>query len=77
MRKLLQPLRVFAREALIGLYRARAMNLLTVGIIAASLSVREATIKAHRSEIMHKMQAASLPDLVRMSEKIRVRDPGA
>ena len=39
MKRLLQPLRVFAREALIGLYRARAMNLLTVGIIAASLSV--------------------------------------
>ncbi len=39
MRRMAQSTRVFAREALIGLYRARAMNLLTVGIIAASLSI--------------------------------------
>jgi len=35
----LQTLRYFFREAVIGFYRARAMNLLTVGIIAASLAI--------------------------------------
>lgn len=36
---MLQTLRYFVREAVIGFYRARAMNLVTVSIIAASLSV--------------------------------------
>ncbi len=36
---MLQTLRYFVREAIIGFYRARAMNLVTVSIIAASLSV--------------------------------------
>jgi len=34
-----QTLRCFLREALIGFYRARTMNLVTVGIIAASLAI--------------------------------------
>jgi len=36
---MLQTLRYFVREAVVGFYRARAMNLITVSIIAASLSV--------------------------------------
>ncbi|HEY3174532.1 MAG TPA: permease-like cell division protein FtsX [Candidatus Polarisedimenticolia bacterium] len=36
---MLQTLRYFIREALVGFYRARAMNLITVGIIAASLAI--------------------------------------
>jgi cell division transport system permease protein len=36
---MLQTLRCFVREALKGFWRARAMNVVTVGIIAASLSV--------------------------------------
>lgn len=35
----MQTLRYFVREAVVGFYRARAMNLLTVGIIAASLAI--------------------------------------
>ena len=35
----LQTLRYFVREAVVGFYRARAVNLLTVGIIAASLAI--------------------------------------
>ncbi len=34
--------------------------------IAAQLDLSEATVKVHRSQIMHKMQARSLVDLVRM-----------
>ncbi len=36
---MIQSLRCFIREALIGFYRARAMNVVTVGIIAASLAI--------------------------------------
>jgi len=36
---MIQSLRCFVREALIGFYRARAMNVVTVGIIAASLAI--------------------------------------
>ncbi len=35
--------------------------------IAAHLSLSEATVKVHRSQIMHKMQARSLVDLLRMA----------
>jgi FixJ family two-component response regulator len=38
--------------------------------IAAELGISEIMIKVHRGQIMHKMQAESLADLVRMSEKL-------
>jgi FixJ family two-component response regulator len=40
--------------------------------IAAELGTSERTIKIHRANVMRKMAAESLPDLVRMAEKIRV-----
>jgi FixJ family two-component response regulator len=44
--------------------------------IAAELGTREITVKVHRSRVMHKMQAGSLADLVRMSERLdRSRKP--
>jgi FixJ family two-component response regulator len=39
--------------------------------IAYELGVTELTIKAHRGRVMRKMRAASLADLVRMSEKLK------
>ena len=39
---------------------------------AAQLRVTEVTIKVHRGQVMQKMRAASLADLVRMSEKLGV-----
>jgi FixJ family two-component response regulator len=38
--------------------------------IAAELRTSEATVKAHRAQLMHKMQAESLAHLVRMAERL-------
>src|SRR6266851_4965581 len=51
------------------------MNLVVSGMlnkqIAAELDASEATVKMHRSQVMKKMQAKSLPDLVRMADKLK------
>ncbi|MGA7314783.1 MAG: response regulator transcription factor [Silvibacterium sp.] len=39
--------------------------------IAAKLGASETTVKIHRGHAMHKMQAQSLPELVRMADKLR------
>ncbi|MBO0720460.1 MAG: response regulator transcription factor [Blastocatellia bacterium] len=38
--------------------------------IAGELGICEGTVKIHRGQVMEKMQAQSLPDLVKMSEKL-------
>lgn len=43
--------------------------------IAAELGTSEKTIKIHRSQVMQKMKAESLPDLVRMAEKLGIPSP--
>jgi FixJ family two-component response regulator len=43
--------------------------------IAADLGVAEKTIKAHRGQVMHKMNAESLADLVRIGEKLGITAP--
>src|SRR6266481_8763089 len=40
--------------------------------IAAALGTSELTIKLHRAQVMHKMRAESLADLVRMAEKLGI-----
>jgi FixJ family two-component response regulator len=42
--------------------------------IAARLKVSEITVKVRRGQIMHKMRAASLPELVRMAERLKRSD---
>ena len=39
--------------------------------IAAELGASEATVKMHRSQVMKKMEAKSLPELVRMADKLK------
>jgi FixJ family two-component response regulator len=38
--------------------------------IAIEIGLTEATVKLHRGQVMRKMQAKSLPDLVRMADKL-------
>jgi FixJ family two-component response regulator len=43
--------------------------------IAAELGTTEATVKVHRSQLMHKMCAESLPELVKMAQKLGIQIP--
>jgi len=45
--------------------------------IAAELGTSEITIKVHRGQVMHKMRARSLADLVRMGERLGIGPPGS
>ena len=51
-------------------------GLVTAGLlnkqIAAELNISEVTVKMHRGNIMRKMQARSLADLVRMADLLGV-----
>ncbi|MBZ5547224.1 MAG: response regulator [Acidobacteriia bacterium] len=53
------------------------MDLVVTGLInkqiGAQLGLSEVTVKIHRSRVMQKMEAASLADLVRMSDKLKPR----
>ena len=42
--------------------------------IAGALGTTEQTIKVHRARVMDKMGAGSLPELVRMAERLRITD---
>jgi FixJ family two-component response regulator len=43
--------------------------------VAAELDISEFTVKVHRAQVMRKMRANSLADLVRMAEKLGIRPP--
>src|SRR5882672_10689396 len=57
------------------------MRLVVAGLlnkqIAAELSISEKTVNVHRSQVMQKMRADSLAELVRMAEKLRLSALGA
>jgi len=59
----------------LGVREREVMNLVVSGMlnkqVAAELVASEATIKMYRSQVMKKMQAKSLPELVRMADKLR------
>ena len=41
--------------------------------VAVELNIAEFTVKVHRGQVMRKMGADSLADLVRMAEKLGIR----
>jgi len=43
--------------------------------IAHQIGVAEATVKAHRGQVMQKMRARSLAELVRMADKLKLSHP--
>lgn len=61
--------------AALSLREREVMELVCAGLlnkqIAAQLGLSEVTVKLHRRHIMEKMQANSLADLVRMSDRLK------
>jgi FixJ family two-component response regulator len=64
------------RYSSLSVRECEVMSLVVSGLlnkqIAAELGASETTVKIHRGRVMHKMLAKSLPDLVRMADRLRV-----
>jgi FixJ family two-component response regulator len=46
-------------------------------VIAGELNLTEATVKVHRGQVMRKMAARSLADLIRMADRLGLAVPGS
>ena len=64
------------RHATLTERERQIMTLVVVGHankqIAAELNLSEMTVKVHRGQVMRKMHAGSLPELVRMADRLNV-----
>jgi FixJ family two-component response regulator len=64
-----------ARFAMLSRREREVMELVVAGRlnkqIAFELGISEVTVKMHRGRVMHKMEASSLPELARMTEKLK------
>jgi FixJ family two-component response regulator len=70
-----------ARHDLLTPREREVFPLVTTGLlnkqIAAELGTSEKTVKIHRAQVMHKMAANSVADLVRMADKLGLPSPKA
>ncbi len=64
------------RYSTLSARECEVMSLVASGLlnkqIAAELGASETTVKIHRGRAMQKMQAKSLPDLVRMADRLKI-----
>jgi FixJ family two-component response regulator len=64
------------RYSLLSAREREVMSLVVSGLlnkqIAAELGASETTVKTHRGHVMKKMEAKSLPDLVRMADSLKI-----
>ena len=64
------------RYGLLSAREREVMSLVVSGLlnkqIAAELGASETTVKTHRGHVMQKMEAKSLPDLVRMADSLKI-----
>jgi FixJ family two-component response regulator len=65
------------RFATLTVREREVMRLVVTGMmnkeIASALGTTEKTVKAHRGQVVHKMRAHSVPDLVRMADRLQRR----
>jgi FixJ family two-component response regulator len=70
-----------AKFAALTVREQEVMALVVTGLlnknIAATLGITEATVKLHRGNVMRKMDAMSVPDLVRMADRLAVHGKDA
>jgi FixJ family two-component response regulator len=69
---------LYVRYASLTHRERQVMSLVVTGLlnkqVGGELGISEITVKAHRGQVMHKMKADSLPDLVRMASRLRLED---